>query len=81
MQNVVIDGDNWLSPRFRDIFVGNHLGYNVTNCRMLRMNLLYETELAKSFLSIDRFGLVLLAVNLYLGFICAGYLLPMNLLC
>jgi hypothetical protein len=31
----VIDGEDWLSPRFRDMLVGDHLGYNVANCRMV----------------------------------------------
>ncbi|XP_047076541.1 uncharacterized protein LOC124686682 isoform X2 [Lolium rigidum] len=34
MQTAVIDGEDWLSPRFREMLVGDHLGYNVENCRM-----------------------------------------------
>jgi hypothetical protein len=38
MQTAVINGEDWLSPRFREMLVGDHLGYNVENCRMVRTN-------------------------------------------
>jgi hypothetical protein len=37
LQAVVLDGEDWLCPRVRDMFIGNHLGYSVANCRMVRM--------------------------------------------
>jgi hypothetical protein len=36
MQTAVINGEDWLSPRFREMLVGEHLGYNVANCRLVR---------------------------------------------
>lgn len=35
----VLSGDDWLTPRFKDMMVGDHLGYNITNCRMVIMPL------------------------------------------
>jgi hypothetical protein len=36
LQATVLDGDDWLCPRVREMFAGKHLGYFVANCRMVR---------------------------------------------
>ena len=35
MQAAVVDGEDYLDPKFRDMFLGDHLGYNVANCRLV----------------------------------------------
>lgn len=31
----VVDGEDYLAPRFREMFTGGHVGYDVENCRMI----------------------------------------------
>jgi hypothetical protein len=36
LQATVLDGDDWLCPRVREMFAKKYLGYSVANCTMVR---------------------------------------------
>jgi hypothetical protein len=82
MQTVVIDGEDWLTPRFRDMLVGDHLGYNVANCRMLITNAMtcmrvcgkIVFDLTPSFHLVPPFAVNHVSAEKWpLGLVCLGF--------